>query len=126
MSDAYKDFNHVLKTFIRDLQSSYPDIKELSLMMGLYKIMKTMNRKMPQKYYHKLVAEKYSDYIIKKNFDFFLSDEFDDKEISYILKPLKNKFINLPINEQEMIWKHSVVLLSFSNKCRDNNLDYRS
>lgn len=117
MENPYVEFNLHLKHLIRCLKTSYPEIKELYIMYGLYKIMKTVNKKMPQKYFHKLVADKYSNDIINKNFDIFMSDEFDDPDVTYILIPLKLKFNLLSNDEKNIIWEHLIVLLSLNKRC---------
>jgi hypothetical protein len=117
MEDVYKEFNHCLKTFMRELMSGFPDVRELKIMFGLYKVMKTMSKKMPQRYFHQLIAEKHSSDIINKNYSYFLSDEFDDKDVSYILKPIKNSFAELDNHNKDIIWKHMIVLLSYNKRC---------
>ena len=117
MCDVYKEFNHALKTLLRELIAAYPMVKELKPMLLLYKVMKTVNRKMPQKYFHQLIAEHHYNNIISKNYDFFISDDFNDKEVSYIMSPLKNIFKTLTEDERTIIWEHMILLLSCNNKC---------
>lgn len=118
MTSVYKEFNHTLKTFIREMIYRFPEVNELKLILGLYKMMKTINKKSPQKYFHMLIAEKHSNDIIKKNYEYFLSEEFDDKEISYLLKPMKEKFKTITDEEKEIIWKHMIILLACNKNCQ--------
>ena len=119
--DVWIEFNYVLKTFMRSLKETYPHMKEFGIMLGLYKIMKTLNKKTPQRYFQELIAEKYYDDLINKNFDVFLSDNFDDKDLSYLVKPLKIQFKKLNEEEREVIWKHIIVLLACNKNCLNSS-----
>lgn len=117
LNDVYKEFNHTLKTLLRELMKRFDYIKEFKIMFTLYKVMKTFSKKSPQQYFNTLLAEKYSSEIMKKNYDFFLSDAFDDAETSYIIKPIKVEFAKISDEDREMIWRHMVLLLACNKNC---------
>jgi hypothetical protein len=96
----------------------YPNILELKLMFSLYKMMKTVNKKAPQKYFHSLV-DGHGNELINKNFDYFLSDEFSEAQVNKILVPLKQHFLKLDEETKDMIWKHLIVLYHLSLQCEE-------
>lgn len=114
--DTYKTFNKSLKFFMRELINLRPDLKELKLMFSLYKVMKTLSKKSPQKYFHSLVNP-HSKELLDRNFEYFLSDDFNDPEIENMLPIIKQEFINLDDINKDMVWKHLVVLYKLSLDC---------
>lgn len=114
--DHYKDFNSSLKFFMRELIKLFPNMIELKLMLGLYKMMKSVNKKAPQQYFHELV-DAHSKELLSKDFAYFLSKDFDDPTVTKILVPMKQEFIVLDDANKDMIWKHMIVLYHKSMKC---------
>lgn len=114
--NCFKEFNKALKLFMRELIKVYPDISELKLMFSIYKMMKTINKKSPQRYFHELIAP-HSDDLLKKDMVFFLSKEFDDAISSKIISRLKSEYYMMNEENKDMVWKHIVVLYHLSVKC---------
>jgi hypothetical protein len=114
--DHYKTFNTSLKFFMRELINLRPDLKELKLMFSLYKVMKTFSKKSPQKYFHSLVNP-HSKELLARDFEYFLSDDFNDPEVDKILPVIKEEFILLNDDNKDMVWKHLVVLYKLSLDC---------
>lgn len=113
----YKDFNRATKLFIRELIANFPHIKEFKKMHLLYKIMKTVSKKSPSKYFYNMVVKDYADDLMNKNFDVFLSDEFDDPTVEAgIFATLKNEFRNLDDANRDAIWMHLVLLVTLCKK----------
>ncbi len=106
---------------MRELMKLFPDIMELKLMFGLYKMMKTVNKKGPQKYFHELVDSHASE-LLAKNIDYFLSKEFDDATVTKILTPLKSEFFKLDEENKDTIWKHIIYLYQLSMICEDKSI----
>lgn len=119
--DKYKVFNHALKHFMRELMKLFPNMIELKLMFTLYKFMKTVNRKSPQQYFHELV-DVHSNELLSKNFDYFMSKEFDDAQVTKILTALKKEFVLLDDHNKDVIWQHVVTLYYLSIKCENKTL----
>jgi hypothetical protein len=118
--DIYKEFNHNLKFFMRELMKVFPQVSEIKLMFALYKLMKTVNKKSPQQYFHSLV-DVHSKELLLKDINYFLSKDFDDPQVTKILEPLKREYVLLDVENQDMIWKHLVVLYHMSIKCEEKS-----
>lgn len=114
--DCYREFNKALKFFMRELMKIHPDVGELKLMFSLYKVMKTVNRKSPQRYFQELI-EPHADDLIKKNVNYFLSSDFDDPASSKIISRFKKEYVLMSDENKETVWKHMVVLYHLSLKC---------
>jgi len=94
----------------------FPHIIELKLMFGLYKMMKTVNKKAPQQYFHTLVDAHIKE-LLTKDFTYFLSDDFNDPQVAHILTKFKSEFRKADDETKDMIWRHLVVLYHNSTKC---------
>lgn len=114
--DCYREFNKALKFFMRELMRLHPDVCELKLMFSLYKMMKTVNRKSPQRYFQELI-EPHADDLLKNNVSYFLSNDFDDPASSRIISKLKQEYQLMSEENKETVWKHMIVLYHLSVKC---------
>lgn len=121
--DCYKEFNGALKFFMRELVRLYPDIAELKLMLFLYKTMKTVSKKSPQKYFHGLIEE-HSEDLLKRNMSFFMGKEFDDPVSTKVITRFKKEYELMSEENKEMVWKHMVVLYHLSVKCAKFDTEY--
>lgn len=115
----HKDFNRTLKTFIREMIHVFPEIKELRMVLMLYKLMKTISIKRPQKVFNELVAQPYSQDIIDGNFDVFLSDSFTYEECKDLCDSLKRSFKEIDPENRQIIHNYLLALLACNKKCLD-------
>lgn len=114
--DPYKEFNHALKFFMRELMKVFPDVSELKLMFGMYKMMKTLGRKRPQKYFQELVQDHYKE-LLARDATYFLSMDPVDPTLKKIIVPLKGGYERLDAENQDAIWQHMTALYFLSSKC---------
>jgi hypothetical protein len=112
----YKEFNSSFKFFVRDLIRVYPDVLELKLMLSFYKVMKTVNKKAPQKYFSSWAGDNAQE-IINKNWDFFFNKPYDDTQIQKFVDIFRKLHNAMDEENKDMIWKHLLVLLKVSQKC---------
>lgn len=115
--ESYKNFNKALKFFMRELISMYPHMPELKLMFSFYKIMKTVSKKAPQKYFQELVAPHHTD-LVNKNLECFMREDIvEDPTIRKMLGPLKQEYHKMNQENKDMIYNHIIVLYKLSLIC---------
>ena len=120
--ELYKEFNKNTKLFIRDLVKVYPEQRFLKLIHAAYKLCKTLNRKLPQKYFNKYVGP-YSSFVFAKD-DAFLGSgnifsEFIKVNKSFVGLDafIKQEWPLLSDHNKEMVWRYIQVLCVLNNKC---------
>lgn len=115
--ESYKNFNKSLKFFMRELMSMYPNMPELKLMFSFYKIMKTVSKKSPQKYFYEMISPHHNE-LINKNLGFFMSDDIvEDPVVKKMLGPLREEYLRMSQDNKDMIYNHIVVLYKLSLIC---------
>ena len=126
MGDAYKDFNSAAKYFIRDLMTSYPEFPEFKTLFTIYKIVKSINKKAPQRYLRDLVLERCKVQIMQEDDSLFDAGVIDINELPLPVKLLLTDFNNikeiwtsLEEKDKSAIWKHLKVLTILSIRCDD-------
>lgn len=127
MCDAYKDFNHATKHFVRDLMNSYPDMKEFKILHMAYKITKSFNKKAPQKYLHDLVLDRCKAQIMRQDESLFDMSGIDTSDLPLParlllseLSNIKEIWTSLDEKDKDAVWKHLKVLTVLSNRCNDS------
>lgn len=115
-ADPYKEFNHALKFFMRELMKVFPDVGDLKMLFSLYKMMKTISRKKPQRYFQDLLDGHQSE-LLSKNVDYFLSIQPADATLRKIMGPLKHAYASIDDENKEVIWQHMIALYFLSCKC---------
>lgn len=115
--ESYINFNKALKFFMRELISMYPTMPELKLMFSLYKVMKTVSKKTPQKYFHEAIAPHHSE-LLNKNLEFLMKEElFDDPAVKKMIGPLRDEYEKMSKENKDMIYNHIVFLYKLSLIC---------
>lgn len=114
--DPYKTFNTNLKFFMRELMQVYPNVLELKLMFSLYKLMKTVSKKAPQKYFYSIIHPN-SKQLLSKELDYFFTIQYEDTTIQKMIGPLKSEYDQMSEENKDMIWKHLIVLYKLSLQC---------
>lgn len=124
MCDVYRDFNSATKYFLRDLIAAYPNIKEFKTLHMIYKLTKSINKKMPQKYLRDLLLDRYRSEILAEDESIFDIASLNDYDLPMPVRLLVNDLTNikeiwmsLEKNDKDAIWKHLKVLIILSNKC---------
>ena len=120
--DNYKEFNTALKFFIRECTRIYPHISELKLLMPLYKVMKTMNKKLPMKYYKELM-DPHTKNLLNKDLEFFLNYNYEDPTVIRIVNALKAELHRTSEENKDMIWRHLIVLYKYTRQCKSISTD---
>jgi len=100
------------------MMQKFPEVKELNMLLMMYKFLKTVNKKRPQVVFNTLVAEKYSQDIIQGNIDVFLSDSFSFGN-QEMWNGLKNKFKDVDPESRQAIHNYLLALLACNKKCLD-------
>lgn len=118
----YELFNSKVEEFIGELITSFPNIKQFSSFRSGFNFLKNLDVKKPQEIFHNYVYNDYREYILKRNEDFFLTNEI---EISSTRKEYWEEFIQniryiwktLDGNNKDIIWKYFFVLVTLNEKC---------
>lgn len=115
--DCYKNFNKSLKFFMRELMSLYPNMGELKLLFSFYKVMKTVSKKSPQKYFHEVIYPHHAK-LLNKNIEFLMNEDlFEDPSIKKMVMPLKEEYLRMTQQNKDMIYNHIIVLYKLSLIC---------
>ena len=128
IKELHKEFNKNTKMFIRDLVKVYPEQRFLKLIHTAYKLCKTLNRKLPQKYFNIYVGQ-YSNYVFSKDDKFLGSGEIFTEFISVnksfagIDTFIIQEWPKLSDHNKEMVWKYLQVLCILNKKYLDLSLD---
>lgn len=122
MASPYKAFNHQLKTFFRECDKTFPELVCFKIMLGAYKLLKSMNKKLPQKYWQNLVMLKHGDSIRSRSDASFFDPNFAPPAIySSMVDSMKNTWILLDAQTKNTIFDHMQVLVAINDKC----IEYR-
>lgn len=117
----YTEFNKAFKGFIKDLSRSYPDVPEFKMMLGGYKVVKTLNKKYVSQLF-KSTINPYVKNIMERDASFFINPGFTlSDEYSIVYKAMVPVFVNLWTKSDEVnreaVWNHLQYLILLSNKC---------
>lgn len=110
-------FNTCFKTFLRDLSVRFPDVKEFKIMIGLYKVLKTLNVKIVHSMW-RVASDPFLPDLMRHDDTFFLDPNIklpDGFEIFiYMLPTLRKCWMDMDHEEQKNVWAHIDLLLSLS------------
>jgi hypothetical protein len=116
--EVYKCFNNGIKTFIRAMISTYPEIPEFKLMHLFYKMSKTMSYKRPQRLFNAMIAVPHAQHIIDDNLDALLKDEYALDVDSMFMNSLKTIYVEkMDQVNRRVIRDHLLCLLALNKKC---------
>jgi hypothetical protein len=122
----YEKFNENCDAFFRDLLASFPNIEQFKYIRSGVNVVKNLDIKSPQRIFNTYVSDKYRDYILTKNEEFFLNADNIDipgsrKEYwMEFIKYLRTIWVTLDTDNKEVIWKYFHVLLILSDKCQES------
>jgi hypothetical protein len=119
----YKDFNHVIKEFFRALQAQFPHIPDAKKPIMYYKILKTFNKRQPQKRFHQIIGP-YAMHVMQKDEAFFLTS-FADDGVADVMESARQVWGTITQEQKDMVWGYLVRLLQLSFACEQHKLDSR-
>ena len=115
-------FNKALKCMLRDLIDAYPEYSEFNIGLMMYKIVKTINKKLPSRFFKQIFVEKHRDNISNRDDSFFNLEIFQNSDLPLNVKLLVNKLNGLydiwklmDDNNKRIVWDHLNVLLQLSD-----------
>lgn len=122
--NKYKIFNLALKKLIKELIVTFPDNKEFKIFLVIYKLLKTINKETPHKYFKEFILSKYRDYLLNED-DSFLHQEIvnpDKVPISVLLvlnelQEFNNNWEKIDQENKKIIWSHVRMLIELSDLC---------
>jgi hypothetical protein len=119
----YECFNSKLDEFLKDLTSSFPDIKDLRLVKSGLQLAKNIDIKLPQSVFDEHVAVRYEEKIVKKDEKFFLTETYEDVVKKHgidldVVGRIKDIWSTLGDTDKEIIWKYLQVLVIINRKCK--------
>lgn len=118
----YERFNEQAYDFMKELCTSFPQFSEFNRCKTALNVLKNVNTKAPQKFFHSYIGSVYKDVLLKKDENFFLSeDKFGIKEDNQywfdFIQQLKNIWRTLDETNKNVIWEYFHVLILLSDKC---------
>lgn len=76
--DIFKAFNNHFVEFVDDIQSIFPDDRDINMTRDTLLLLKRSNPKMLIDIWYKHITNKYQKEITENNFDFFLEKNYSD------------------------------------------------
>jgi hypothetical protein len=122
--NPYKRFNSTIKEFIRELISIFPDQKIFRTFLLIYKIVKSISKKTPQKMCKQYIIANNRNDILNENDTFITRLNFEDESMPLAVKLVLKDTIGFyeiwkTIDEEnkKIIWIHMKVIIALSDKC---------
>jgi hypothetical protein len=126
MSKVYIDlFNSKAEEFIKELTSSFPDIKQFQTFRSGFNLLKNLDKKKPQDVFNTYVYIEYKDYILQRNEVFFMNNDVEitstrkDQWLEFISN-IRDIWKTLDDDNKDVIWKYFQVLVTLNEKCVNN------
>ena len=120
---AFHDiFNLRAEEFIKDLTTSFPNIKQFVSFKSAFNLLKNLDKKKPQEVFNTYVYATYKDHILQRDEDFFMktdipiSSERKDYWLDFI-DNIRDIWVNLDDKNKDIIWKYFHVLVIANEKC---------
>jgi hypothetical protein len=128
--DNYKAFNSSLKMYIRELVKAFPNSQgEMNSIYKLYKMAKTINRKIPHFGFNRLLYIPYQRELRAKR-AFFMDPGFRFKEriLDYLHESMQSQWVTLSENDKQHHWLRLHELMDLCDKCQggsstENDID---
>lgn len=119
----YKEFNKVIKEFFRALQAEFPHVPDAKKPIFYYKILKTLNKRQPQKRFQQTLAP-YSLQVLQKDEGFFLTS-FKDEAVDDVMDSTRQVWRTMTNQQKEMVWGYLIQLLQLSYACEEHKAQAR-
>lgn len=114
---VYAHFNKALKAFIKDLNKNFTNTSVFKLLLMAFKIAKRLNKKMPQKMFHKYISNDYEAQIVARDLAYFTSEAFNISFWKELTVYIKTVGVQLDAENIKAIWDHMAVLIALERKC---------
>ena len=122
--NKYKVFNLALKKLIKELIVTFPENKEFKIFLVIYKLLKTINKETPQKYFKEFILSNYRENLLNED-DSFLNQEIinpDKVPISVLLllkelQEFNDNWSKIDQNNKKIIWSHIKIIIEVSDMC---------
>jgi uncharacterized protein YpbB len=111
----YKDFNQILKQLFREIQAMFPNVPEAKKPIMYYKLLKTINKRQPQKRFQQMLGP-YIQYIADKNESFFLTS-FSDDGVADMMGTIRQLWTALNTEQKDRMWQYMQTLVHLSYVC---------
>lgn len=117
----YDLFNAKAEEFIKELITSFPDIKQFASFKSGFNFIKNLDPKTPLDFFNNYVYATYKDHIIKRNEEFFLTTDIEissSKEywVEFI-DQIRLVWKTLDDANKDVVWKYFHVLVALNEKC---------
>lgn len=110
-------FNTCFKTFLRELSVRFPDVKEFKVMIGLYKVIKTLNAKIVHSMW-RVATDPFLADMMRHDATFFVDPNMPVPEgfeaFAYMLPTFRKCWLALDHDEQQNVWAHIDLLINLS------------
>lgn len=134
--DACLLFNRKLDDFVEDLIAGFPMVPDFRVLKKAVSMSQLMQPSLPQTVFDQVVAQPYEAFILKRDEQFFLQEQYD-KVINQvggaaycvdldIIEKLKVIWKNLDPSNKEAIWQHLHGLLHLNRACKQASLSRRA
>ena len=122
MASPYNIFNKQLKTFFRECDRTFPDLMCFKFIIGGYKFLKSMNKKLPQKYFQELFIIPHAEAVSRRSDETIFSDSYVPPVLyASVINTLKATWQTLDEATKNTIYDHLGVLITLNEKC----IEYR-
>lgn len=112
----YKNFNKALKEFFRELPVMLPHCPEAKKPILYYKMLKTLNKRQPQKRFQ-LILGPYTAFILQKDDSVFMSPTFNSEAVGDIMGTIRTEWQRMTSDQKERIWTVLNQLVQLSYLC---------
>lgn len=119
----YDLFNAKAEEFIKELATSFPEVKQFGSFRSGFNFIKNMDVKKPLDIFNSYVYANttYRDHILKRNEEFFLTTDLDitsSKEYWFeFIDQIRKLWKTLDDANKDVVWKYFHVLVALNEKC---------
>ncbi len=114
---GYDLFNTCIKRLIRELSNRHPTVNEFRVCLGIYKILKTFNKRSIHAIY-RISTDKHKSYLQQHDDSFFMSPEMrmepELQIFNYMIPTFQKCWVSMTMDEQRIIWQHVDVIMYLS------------
>lgn len=118
-------FNAKVDEFIKELNTSFPEVKQFASFKTGFTLMKSLDNTKPINIFNTYVYDTYKDYIKTKNESFFLTNAYDLSYTSHsdywqeFIDNIRSVWTQLDTDEKDVIWKYFHILLVLNEKVNE-------
>lgn len=118
-SCPFKDFNTTVKHVLRMLRGRMPAMEQqFTFMLAGYKMMKTINKRWPQRYYHEAIHVPYGARVAARDEAFFVAPgSFRVEGYDELVGDLLGAWRALGAGDKDVVWEALEVLHAKCGAC---------